>query len=102
MLTSQEVTTILREYVYKAALRSVFSYFRRFKQAKQLRNSPSSLAVCPDVGALSQLVMSTLDQTTGITLPPLEGESEPTEEGINLHCFSTCLVQVPIQVLVFN
>ncbi|XP_070712118.1 arf-GAP with Rho-GAP domain, ANK repeat and PH domain-containing protein 1 [Pempheris klunzingeri] len=34
-----------------------------------------------DVGALSQLVMSTLDQNAGVTLPPLEGAAEPTEEG---------------------
>ncbi|XP_070773991.1 arf-GAP with Rho-GAP domain, ANK repeat and PH domain-containing protein 1 isoform X2 [Enoplosus armatus] len=33
-----------------------------------------------DVGALSQLVMSTLDQNAGVTLPPLEGAAEPTEE----------------------
>ncbi|XP_039633654.1 arf-GAP with Rho-GAP domain, ANK repeat and PH domain-containing protein 1 isoform X1 [Perca fluviatilis] len=33
-----------------------------------------------DVGALSQLVMSTLDQNADVTLPPLEGAAEPTEE----------------------
>ncbi|XP_076605795.1 arf-GAP with Rho-GAP domain, ANK repeat and PH domain-containing protein 1 [Chaetodon auriga] len=33
-----------------------------------------------DVGALSQLVMSTLDQNAGVTLPPLEDSAEPTEE----------------------
>ena len=36
---------------------------------------------CPDVGALSQLVMSTLDQTSGVTLPPLEGAGDSAEEG---------------------
>ncbi len=40
-----------------------------------------SVFLCPDVGALSQLVMSTLDQNAGVTLPPLEGAAEPTEEG---------------------
>nr|XP_046266473.1 arf-GAP with Rho-GAP domain, ANK repeat and PH domain-containing protein 1 isoform X2 [Scatophagus argus] len=36
-----------------------------------------------DVGALSQLVMSTLDQNEGVTLPPLEGAAEPSKEGLN-------------------
>lgn len=40
-----------------------------------------SVFMCPDVGALSQLVMSTLDPNAGVTLPPLEGAAEPTEEG---------------------
>ncbi|XP_049447878.1 arf-GAP with Rho-GAP domain, ANK repeat and PH domain-containing protein 1 [Epinephelus fuscoguttatus] len=35
-----------------------------------------------DVGALSQLVMSALDQNAGVTLPPLEGAAEPPEEGV--------------------
>ncbi|XP_044078447.1 arf-GAP with Rho-GAP domain, ANK repeat and PH domain-containing protein 1 [Siniperca chuatsi] len=35
-----------------------------------------------DVGALSQLVMSTLDQNGGVTLPPLEGAAQPTEDVI--------------------
>ncbi|KAG8008355.1 Arf-GAP with Rho-GAP domain [Nibea albiflora] len=34
-----------------------------------------------DIGALSQLVMSTLDQNAGVTLPPLEGPARPTEDG---------------------
>ncbi|XP_060911744.1 arf-GAP with Rho-GAP domain, ANK repeat and PH domain-containing protein 1 isoform X4 [Labrus mixtus] len=34
-----------------------------------------------DVGALSQLVISTLDQNSGVTLPPLEGAAEPTNGG---------------------
>ncbi|XP_073334887.1 arf-GAP with Rho-GAP domain, ANK repeat and PH domain-containing protein 1 isoform X2 [Pagrus major] len=38
-----------------------------------------------DVGALSQLVMSTLDQNSGVTLPPLEDAAEPTEEGSGPH-----------------
>ncbi|XP_041808379.1 arf-GAP with Rho-GAP domain, ANK repeat and PH domain-containing protein 1 [Chelmon rostratus] len=33
-----------------------------------------------DVGALSQLVMSALDQNAGVTLPPLEDAAEPTAE----------------------
>ncbi|KAM9348690.1 arf-GAP with Rho-GAP domain, ANK repeat and PH domain-containing protein 1 [Symphorus nematophorus] len=37
-----------------------------------------------DVGALSQLVMSTLDQNSGVTLPPLEGPAEPSQEGSSL------------------
>ncbi|KAM8741507.1 arf-GAP with Rho-GAP domain, ANK repeat and PH domain-containing protein 1 isoform 2-T3 [Acanthopagrus schlegelii] len=38
-----------------------------------------------DVGALSQLVMSTLDQNSGVTLPPLQDAAEPTEEVSNPH-----------------
>ncbi|XP_010729768.3 arf-GAP with Rho-GAP domain, ANK repeat and PH domain-containing protein 1 isoform X1 [Larimichthys crocea] len=34
-----------------------------------------------DVGALSQLVMSTLDQNAGVTLPPLDGPVRPPEDG---------------------
>ena len=41
--------------------------------------------MCPDVGALSQLVMSTLDQNSGVTLPPLQDAAEPTEEGTDTH-----------------
>ncbi|KAI3373370.1 hypothetical protein L3Q82_006663 [Scortum barcoo] len=33
-----------------------------------------------DVGALSHLVMSTLQKDAGVTLPPLEGAAEPAEE----------------------
>lgn len=50
-----------------------------------------SVFVCPDVGALSQLVMSALDQNAGVTLPPLEGAAEPPEEGtegVNSQSFS--------------
>ncbi|XP_042337882.1 arf-GAP with Rho-GAP domain, ANK repeat and PH domain-containing protein 1-like, partial [Plectropomus leopardus] len=39
------------------------------------------LSICPDVGALSQLVMSSLDPNAGVTLPPLEGAAEPPEDG---------------------
>ncbi|XP_026166081.1 arf-GAP with Rho-GAP domain, ANK repeat and PH domain-containing protein 1 [Mastacembelus armatus] len=48
--------------------------------------SPPSLARLEDsdVGALSQLVMSTLDPTAGVTLPPVDG-TESTNEGLNLH-----------------
>lgn len=46
-----------------------------------LIGSMLSVFMCPDVGALSQLVTSTLDPNTGVTLPPLEGAAEPTEEG---------------------
>ncbi|KAF0022897.1 hypothetical protein F2P81_024878 [Scophthalmus maximus] len=36
-----------------------------------------------DIGALSQLVMSTLDQTAGVKLPPAEeAAAEPTDEGL--------------------
>ncbi|XP_053188009.1 arf-GAP with Rho-GAP domain, ANK repeat and PH domain-containing protein 1 [Scomber japonicus] len=41
---------------------------------------PPSLPIHTDVGALSQLVMSTLDQTSGVTLPPLEGAVDSAEE----------------------
>ncbi|CAK6981361.1 arf-GAP with Rho-GAP domain%2C ANK repeat and PH domain-containing protein 1 [Scomber scombrus] len=41
---------------------------------------PPSLPIHTDVGALSQLVMSTLDQTSGVTLPPLQGAADSAEE----------------------
>ncbi|XP_034746782.1 arf-GAP with Rho-GAP domain, ANK repeat and PH domain-containing protein 1 [Etheostoma cragini] len=42
---------------------------------------PEIVAAHTDIGALSQLVMSTVDPDADITLPPLEGAAEPTEEG---------------------
>ncbi|XP_029304199.1 arf-GAP with Rho-GAP domain, ANK repeat and PH domain-containing protein 1 [Cottoperca gobio] len=42
---------------------------------------PRIEATYTDVGALLQLVMSTLDPNTGVTLPPLEEAAEPAEEG---------------------
>ncbi|XP_047199620.1 arf-GAP with Rho-GAP domain, ANK repeat and PH domain-containing protein 1 isoform X1 [Hippoglossus stenolepis] len=36
-----------------------------------------------DVGALSHLVMSSLDPTAGVMLPPVEGAAEPTDEVLN-------------------
>lgn len=69
----------------------MFNSFRRFKhslaqQVNQIVTLPPewlmfSVFLCPDVGALSQLVMSTLDQNARVTLHPLEGATEPTEEG---------------------
>ncbi|XP_067465193.1 arf-GAP with Rho-GAP domain, ANK repeat and PH domain-containing protein 1 isoform X2 [Thunnus thynnus] len=44
---------------------------------------PPSLPTHTDVGALSQLVMSTLDQTSDVTLPPLEEAAESTEEALS-------------------
>lgn len=41
--------------------------------------------MCPDVGALSQLVTSCLDPTAGVTLPPVDGAAEPSDEGITPH-----------------
>lgn len=37
--------------------------------------------MCPDVGALSHLVASALDTTTGVRLPPVEGAAMATDEG---------------------
>lgn len=44
--------------------------------------------LCSDVGALSQLVMSSLDPNAGVTLPVVDGEDGPTEEGISLFCLN--------------
>ncbi|KAM9846712.1 arf-GAP with Rho-GAP domain, ANK repeat and PH domain-containing protein 1 isoform 2-T2 [Aulostomus maculatus] len=41
-----------------------------------------------DVGALSQLVMSTIVKTAGVMLPSLEGAAEPAEEGLSV-CTNT-------------
>lgn len=40
-----------------------------------------SVSLSSDVGALSKLVMSTLDKDSGATLPPLEGAAVQSEEG---------------------
>lgn len=91
-------------YVYKAALRSVLAVSQD-SHGETSQTLPlligcstcvSVLNMCPDVGALSQLVMSTLDPTAGVTLPQTEEESEPPAQGIKPHCFSACLVQVPV------
>lgn len=48
--------------------------------------------MCPDVDALSQLLMSTLDQNEEVPSPPLDGAAERTEEGTEggKHVDSTC------------
>ncbi|KAM7373800.1 hypothetical protein PAMP_006503 [Pampus punctatissimus] len=43
---------------------------------------PRSLPTHKDVGALSQLVMSTLDQSSDVILPPLEGADKLAEEAL--------------------
>ncbi|KAK2827900.1 hypothetical protein Q5P01_018934 [Channa striata] len=46
---------------------------------------PAGKPMYTDVGALSQLVMSTLEPTAGVTLPPVHGAAEPTDEVLPSH-----------------
>lgn len=48
----------------------------------------SCVSSCADIDALSQLVMSSLDKNTGVTLPPLDGAAT-TEEGTG-ECSQDC------------